>query len=113
MLGQWWKKAGYSRTVVAETSRGAWRGACERCQWVRGLHTSWCEGVVNGALAPTRARCETLGARYARMATRPVPVPRAQSPESTPAPGGSLLEWDRDRGRDRDMNCLPCIRTVL
>lgn len=55
---------------------------------------NWCEGVVNGALAPTRAWCETLGTRYAELATRPVPVPRiprAQSPESTPAPGGSSV----------------------
>lgn len=78
-----------SRVQQGGCGRDEQTGLARRLRDARGLHTSWCEGVVNGALAPTRAWCETLGTRYAELATRPVPVPRAQSPESTPAPGGS------------------------
>lgn len=99
MLEQWWKRAGYSRVVVGETGRRAWRGACERREaftrvgvkvwsmvpWLRqgpGVRL-WGHAMPNWQ----RGLCQ-------------YPEPRAQNPHLRPV--GLLLEWDRDRGRDRD-----------
>jgi hypothetical protein len=84
-----------------------------------------CEGVVNGALAPTRAWGETLGARYAEMATRPVPStkvpsqnpeprtqspePRAQSPHLRPV--GLAVGMGPGPGLERELS-VSSIRTV-
>lgn len=69
-----------SRVQPSRCGRDEQTSLARRLREVRGLHTSWCEGVVNGALVRTRAWCETLGARYAELATKP--CASTQSPES-------------------------------
>lgn len=52
MLELWWKRAGYSRAVVGETGRRAWRGACERREAFTRVGVKvcgqWCPGSDKG-----------------------------------------------------------------